>query len=447
MVSEISSSSQKKASEFKTRIFQRSLQTTATVCILFVLLFVGRSSYSIIWINKAGLDKNNFIEENGQRAFLWTSLRDRWFEAGYYKYGNKSQMYGGLDYAGESVQIQAGSIYRSMFSGFLVSQGEYLPGENSTPDVKPIGFSIKLLNKNLFWFSGSYFRFNPENRSSGFKDHLHMDYAGFRMEISKWFFETGGIVSTMQIIPAQKWFQDKYFFSAIDPGLYFHTRYEDMFGCQVLYSVKYGWFANMNFSIKDIMGDIYLISFKEENPLAAMLYRDNRKFYISLWNTQFKTKIYNTRNLVKEKSTIKINNIGFYHYISIGEQKNMTGIFYHSEKSGLAPYLSVYVSPGLNLVTNSMGINFNNEWMFALIHSKNSSSIYYPYDEQIIPDRFYSSSAGLDSETSSNHSYFGFQFFVNLKSLFCYASIAQNYAEKKDENLSVIVRLEYSKTF
>jgi hypothetical protein len=396
---------------------------------------LSETVYSIDWSNKAGLDKNGEDEKN----FLWISLNDPVYEVGVFNYAGQPLAYGGLDYSNESMELQAGYVRRSILNGFIVSHGEYLPDDVSTPDKKPVGYSLKIKNNSLYFLHGSYF-----HRDAGNFNNINVDIAAINFQISKWRIETGGAILTMPMISPDKLLKDKNT-EALDPGGFFSVDYDEFFKGQVFFSPRYGRLGRFNFLMKDIFLDLYIMSVKTENPFAALLYNINRTYYVSLRNSYFKFRVYDLDNLVHSKAAVKVDNFGLYNYIS--DKSNLVGVFYRAENKGLSPYLAVYTTPGADVTMTSCGLNYNDEWMFAIVRSANKTGNYFPFDEQVIPDRFYYSGVSLDAQNGFSHSYFGFQFYWNSEPLFCYISVLQNYAEKQDDNIAVTVRLEYTKSF
>lgn len=394
---------------------------------------IEKPVYTMEWQSKAGIDKSGSEE----KVLLWSSVYNTALEGGVFYYGNSPIVFGEGFYSGDVIDISGGFLRRSFESGFILSHGEYFPGDNSTPDQRPVGLSFAAKSPGLNFFWGSFM--NAQ------KNKISLASLAFNLNASGWFLALGtGLSGTQLLLPVdffRKLKEDKNF----SPFFSLRLEYLEFLKLETNYSLQYGWLGILKMNLKRVQFNLYLMSLKLENDFSAKLYQINRHYYLSVIHDYLNIKIYDLDQTLHMKATVKVNDFGFYNYVN--GKKVLTGIFYHAEQKGLSPYFSLYVVPGTKAVIHSLGVNYKTLWMFALVHSQNNTKNYYPCDEEIIPKRFYYSGVRLESETGFNHSYLGFQFYWDSQPLFFYASVLQNYALNTNDSIAVTLRLEYIKKF
>jgi len=399
---------------------------------------------------KAGADKNGF----GEKTLLWISLVDDYFEAGYFGYGEISLPYGGIRFEDESLELDAGYASRTVGEGFLLSHGEYFPGQIATPDARPAGFLAKLKNRYFHFEGGSYFL--PEMVPGA--NHqpppvMNLVSLSAPLEFSMFSFQPGVALSTTRYVAPGLWLKRPQspdtIHTLVDPSVYADLGIADTFQSRFEYSPRYGAVAAMHLHGRYLYADAWLMSIRGPTPFSADLYDASRHYYFSFRTPNFKLKIYDTNSTAQAKSTITMDSFGLFHYMHA--DNTLVGLFYKSDQEKLSGYFSFYMSPRSDAWVNSLGVHFANDWMFVFVQSVNTSRQYYPLDDQVIPARFYYGGASLDSAPGFDHSYRGFQFYWNQKEFFAYVSLLQNYSEKpfekQSESLALVIRLEYAKTF
>ncbi|MDH4199178.1 MAG: hypothetical protein OEV66_02265 [Spirochaetia bacterium] len=400
-------------------------------------LFAAVSADRMEWNTVAGWTSENSREN----IIIWSYLKSAYYEAGIYSAAGNFMFYGGVDYLNNEFTFQAGYMFRSLFHGFILSPGGYLPESKSSPDMRPVGLAAGF-KKNWFSAAAGYYLHQSIDRLANMTEKTQVSSFAVNWFFDKWEMtsQTGYLISGT----APPTSDMKSLWEYMNPYFSLSAKISRVWEINAIYSAVYGGAAHSSLFLNKYLFGLDFIYQKKANPWAALIYNQNLLFYAFMKSDFLILKIYEKKEIITGQTKIMFQNWILYNYVNT--EINLSGLIYHSPEEKLAPYMGVYASYDFKVYYGSLGFSFGEIWMLCLVYGLNGSGRFYPYDPEIIPDRFYLDNLQFDSYTFYNHSYTGAQFFWNQENMFFYLSFLENF-EEKINSLVFTARLMYKKEF